>query len=232
MNRTPRAEVRHVPVTVALTVLAFLTMGACVPIAASDPTPDASPTVEPTPAPPTPAPGDFSLDPPTATPVPSPTPTPDPEPIIGRAIINGTGQSGEELIGQFEPGSPIPPHSAGMTLGVRLWLPGQLPDGRNQPQGAIVHSASARRQGWVAVPTAGGERVRLYIHPEGVLGLEPYAEDAGRITDTFPPDGPSHTYSIVIPFDLLPDGLFTYQFRVSNFGLSPILVHATLELTG
>jgi hypothetical protein len=219
------------PITITLMALVPLALGACVPIAASDPAPDASPTVEPTPVPPTAAPGDFSLDPPTVTPVPSPTPTPDPEPIIGRAIINGTGQSGEELIGEFEPSSPIPPHSAGMTLGVRLWLPKQLPDSRNQPQGAIVHSANARRQGWVEVPTTDGDRVRLYIHPEGRLGLEPYAEDADRITDTFPPDGPAQTYSIVIPFDLLPDGLFTYQFRVSNFGLSPILVHATLELT-
>ncbi len=234
MNRGPgtRTRLARIRFSIGLTALAVITTGACVPIAASDPAPNASPTVEPTPVPPTPAPGAFSLDPPTVTPVPSPTPTPDPEPIIGRALINGTGQAGEELVGEFEPGSPVPPHSAGMTLELRLWLPAQLPDGRNQPQGAIVHSASARRQSWIEVPTTGGEHVRLYIHPEGMLRLEPYAEDAYRITDTFPPDGPSRIYSTILPFDLLPDGLLTYQFRVSNVGLSPILVHATLELTG
>ena len=96
MNRGPgtRTRLARIRFAIRLTALAVITTGACVPIAASDPAPNASPTVEPTPVPPTPAPGAFSLDPPTVTPVPSPTPTPDPEPIIGRALINGTGQAG------------------------------------------------------------------------------------------------------------------------------------------
>ena len=211
--------------------IALLVAAACVPIAASDPAPEASPGGPATPAPPTPTPGDFSLDPATPTPEPTPTSTPDPERIVGWATISGTGQSGEELIGEFEPRTAIPPGSVGKRLTVRLWIPTTLADGTRQPQASIVHSSRARRQSWIEVASQTGDNVRLYLHAEGMLKLEPHSEDADRITDTFPPGGPSRSYSIVLPFDLAPDEPVSYQFRVSNVGLSPILVEAALELT-
>ncbi len=227
-DTAPRRVMRLRIVTIAV---ASLVTAACVPIAATTPQPQESPAALPTPVPPTPVPGDFSLDPATPTPEPTPTQTPDPERIVARASISGTGQSGEELIGEFERRTAVPPNTAGRRLAVRLGIPTTLADGTRQPQASIVHSSLARRQSWIEVPTHDGSRVRLYLHAEGMLNLEPYPEDADRVTDTLPPGGPSRSYSTVLPFDLAPSGPITYQLRVSNVGLSPILIEASLELT-
>lgn len=118
-----------------------------------------------------------------------------------------------------------------MTLAVRLWIPENLLDGTHQPQASIVHSSRAERQNWIEFARSDGERVRLFLHPGATLKTVPLSEEYDRITDTFPPGGPSRAYEIELPFDLSAGEPFTFQFRVNNVGLSRLLVEAALELT-
>ena len=221
---------RGIAVAILGTAAAILVLTvSCAPAAVPEPTGTTSPTavIEVTPSSTAGARPRFSLDPPTPTAIAIAMPTPVPDHLLGRALILGSGQSGDVQEGTFRVDrAAVVGDGQLLVLGLRV--PNSSPDGTSQTMVTMVHSAFFGQLNYIDLPTI-GRVLRLHLYPDGTLHTDPYPEE-DRVSESFKPGATARTY--VIPLNVaLIEGEAHYSFRMSNIGLSPMVVEVTLEST-